>query len=86
MIKQIYKLLNVTKIEIYKEGNIYILKTYKKFFKTTYINHIPIKKLTDEEFESIKTFTYKGKKASPILHKIRQEAIDYLKETNAFKN
>lgn len=86
MAKQIYKLLNVTKIEIYKEGNIYILKTYKKIFKTMYINHIPIKKLTEEEFESIKTFTYKGKKESPILHKIRQEAIDYLKETNAFKN
>lgn len=86
MAKQIYKLLNVTKIEIYKEGNIYILKTHKKVFKTMYINHIPIKKLTDEEFESIKTFIYKGKKESPILHKIRQEAIDYLKESNAFKN
>ena len=33
MAKQIYKLLNVTKIEIYKEGNIYILKTYNKVFK-----------------------------------------------------
>lgn len=83
--KQIYKMLNVNYCHIYKEGSIYILCTKNNVFKTQYISYIPIKKLTDEEFESIKVFTYKGKKESPILHKIRQEAIEYLKETNAFK-
>jgi len=85
MKKQIYKMLNVTRCEIYKEGDIFILRTTNKVFKTDYINHIPIRSLSDEEFESIKVFTYKGKKLSPILHKIREEAIQYLKDTNAFK-
>jgi hypothetical protein len=83
--RQIYKMLNVNYVHIYKQGDIYILCTRNIVFKTEYISHIPIESITNEEFESIKVFTYKGKKESPILHKIRTEAIDYLKKTNAFK-
>lgn len=83
--RQIYKMLSVTNAHIYKSDNIYILCTKNKVFKTEYISYIPIESLTDEEFESIKVFTYKSKKESPILHKIRTEAIEYLKKTNAFK-
>ena len=85
--RQIYKMLNVNQVHIYKEteGEGYMIYTRNNFFKTEYNSYIPIKKLTDEEFESIKTFTYKSKKETPILHKIKQEVIEYLKETNAFK-
>lgn len=86
-VRQIYKMLNVNQIHIFKEPNAsgYILHTRKNVFKTEYNNYIPIKNLTDEEYESIKTFTYKSKKETPVLHKIRQEVIEYLKETNAIK-
>lgn len=87
-VRQIYKMLNVNQVHIFKDPNNeqgYILHTRKNVFKTEYNNYIPIKNLTDEEYNSLDKFTYKSKKESPVLHKIRTEVIDYLKQTNAFK-
>lgn len=78
--------MNVNKTTLIRgESDRCILKTEKTVFKTNYINHIPVN-VSQEDFEALQNGgkTYKSAKQTPILHSIRKQAIDYLKNTNAF--
>lgn len=83
---RLYKLFRVDKITLHKDTR-YILVTEYNCFKTNYVSHIPID-ITDMEFEQIKAEkkTYAGAKATPLLHKVKKQAIEYLKANNRFKS
>lgn len=77
--------MRVDKATLHSTGTQFRLVTEYVCFKTNYISHIPIE-ITKEEWEQVKEQpkTYKGAKATPILHKIKKQAVDYLKRTNRF--
>jgi len=94
-ILRVFNLMNVDQIHFYKDpsdASQYTLHTRKTMFRTEYNTYIPIKSLTECEFNELMTDanngdqliykTYKSKKTTPILHKIREESIEYLKSTN----
>ena len=80
---RLYDIMRVNKATLHKTEKGFTLVTEYHCFKTNYISHIPIT-LENEEWEKLKAEpkTYKGAKSSPILHKIKKQAIDYLKRTN----
>lgn len=84
---RLYRVMNVDECYLRKEQSRYILETRKVVFKTRYISHIPVL-ISDSDFEKLKSEnkTYKGAKASPLIHDIRKQAIKYLKDTNRFNN
>lgn len=84
---RLYKVINVDECILRKEPSRYVLETRKLVFKTRYISHIPVT-ISDDEFEKVKleNKTYRGAKLSPIIHNIRKQAIQYLKDTNRFNN
>ena len=62
----------------------FILTTENIAFNTRYITHIPIE-ISDEEWGDLKktkSLTYRDAKSTPLLHKIKWQAVKYLKETN----
>lgn len=84
-IVRLYNMMRVDKSYVYHDGSSYKFVTEKRAFKTNYT--IPID-ITDAEFETLKAEnkTYCGTTGSPLIHKIRKQAIQYLKDTNAFRN
>jgi hypothetical protein len=96
-ILELFNVMRVDHIHFYKDPSdtYYTLHTRKTMFRTEYNTYIPIKSLTECEFNEIMSDekntnqliykTYKNKKETPIIHKIREEAIEYLKSTNRLK-
>lgn len=85
-VKQLFNIMNVYQAHLFKDPRCidYTLHIRNIRFNTLYENHIPID-ITDCEFKQITSCKYLNKKETPILYKIRNQAIDYLKKTNAFK-
>ena len=96
-ILELFNVMRVDHIHFYKDPSdtYYTLHTRKIMFRTEYNTYIPIKSLTEDEFYELMSEekntnqliykTYKSKKETPIIHKIREEAIEYLKSTNRLK-
>lgn len=86
---RLYKLMNVDRSTLYydKSNNKCLLVTQKAVFDTNYVSHIPVD-ITEDEFNSIllnEGDTYKGKRQTPIIHKVRELSIKYLRDTNKLK-
>lgn len=65
----------------------FVLTTENRAFKKRYLTHIPVD-ITDEEWQDLlrfKTHTYLDAATTPILHKVKWQAIKYLKENNYLK-
>lgn len=82
---RLYNLMRVDKATLKKESvsGRFILTTEKTVFKKLYVSNIPIN-ISNEEWEQLcnSKKTYRDAKQTPLLHKVRQQAVKYLKETN----
>lgn len=82
---RLYNLMRVDKATLKKEAvsGRFILTTEKTVFKTRYVSNIPVL-ITNDDWEQLckGKKTYQNAKQTPILHKVKYEAIKYLKATN----
>lgn len=79
---QIYNILMVDKTILVKIKNCFYLHIYNHCFKTSYHNIIMID-ISLEEWEQLKESKKKmvNKKTTPVLFKVKKQAVDYLKRT-----